>query len=70
MPEAKESFQAVDFVSILRERPSREIPAKLFAWRIFKCDFLTLHPYYIYPYYIYPHYPQKYERLFREKNPR
>ena len=31
----------------------------------FKCDLLTLHPYYIYPYY-----PQKYERLFREKNPR
>ena len=31
----------------------------------FKCDFLTLHPYYIYPYY-----PQKYERLFKEKNPR
>ena len=29
------------------------------------CDFLTLHPYYIYP-----HYPQKYKRLFKEKNPR
>ena len=31
----------------------------------FKCDFLTLHPYYIYP-----HYQQKYEKPFREKNPR
>ena len=35
------------------------------AWRFFKCDFPTLHPYYIYP-----HYPQMYERPFREKNPR
>ena len=31
----------------------------------FRCDLLTFHPYYIYP-----HYPQKYERLFKEKNPR
>ena len=31
----------------------------------FKCDFIILHPYYIYP-----HSPQKYERPFREKNPR
>ena len=31
----------------------------------FKCNFLTLHLYYIYP-----HYPQKYVRLFREENPR
>ena len=31
----------------------------------FKCDFPTLHPYYIYP-----HYSQMYVRPFREKNPR
>ena len=31
----------------------------------FKYDFLTLHPYYVYH-----HYSQKYERQFREKNPR
>ena len=37
-----------DFASVSRVRPSHEIPAKFFAWRIFKCDFLTLHPYYIY----------------------
>ena len=36
---------------------------KTFCLEDFKCDFLTLHPCYIYP-----HYPQKYERLFREKN--
>ena len=54
-----------DFASISLVRSSHEIPTKLSTWRIFKCDFLTLHPYYIYP-----HYPQKYERLFREKNPR
>ena len=31
MPEAEESCQVVDFASILRVRPSREIPAKLSA---------------------------------------
>ena len=62
MLEAEESCQAVDFASISRVRPSCEILAKRFTWRIFKCDFLTLHPYYIYP-----HYPQKYERSFKEK---
>ena len=54
-----------DFASVSRVRPSCEIPTKFFAWRIFKCDFLTLHPYYIYP-----HYPQKYKKPFKEKNPR
>ena len=43
-----------DFASISWVRHSCEIPAKLSTLRIFKCDFLTLHPYYIYPYY-----PQK-----------
>ena len=43
--------------SVSREGLTHEIPAKLYTWRIFKCDFLTLHPYFIYPYY-----PQKYER--------
>ena len=46
-------------------RPSREILAKHSAQKIFKYDFLALHLYYIYPYY-----PQKYERPFKEKNPR
>ena len=36
-----------------------------FCLEDFKCDFLTF-----YPYYICPHYPQKYQRPFREKNPR
>ena len=43
-----------DFVSVSQVNPSCEIAAKLSAMKIFKCDFLTLHPYYIYP-----HYPQK-----------
>ena len=63
--EAEELCQAVIFVSVSRVRPSRETLAKHSAWRFFKCDFLTFHPYYIYP-----HYPQMYVRLFREKNPR
>ena len=49
------------------------LAGKAFLWNTretfclddFKCDFLTLHPYYIYS-----HYPQKYRRLFREKNSR
>ena len=65
MLEAEKSCQTVDFASVSWVRPSREIVAKHSAWRIFKCDFLTLHPYYIYP-----HYPQKYRRPFKEKNPR
>ena len=52
--EDEESCQAVSFASISRVRSSHEIVAKHSAWRIFKSDFLTLHPYYIYP-----HYPQK-----------
>ena len=63
--EAEELCQAVIFVSASRVRPSRETFAKHSAWRFFKCDFLTFHPYYICP-----HYPQMYVRLFREKNPR
>ena len=65
MLEAEESRQAVGFVIVLRVRPFRELLAKRSTWRIFKCDFLTLQSYYIYH-----HYPQKYERSFREKNPR
>ena len=48
MPEAEESCQTVDFAGVLWVRSSREILAKCSAWRIFNCDFLTLHPYYIY----------------------
>ena len=40
MLEAEESCQAVNFVSVLRERPTRQIPAKLFAWRILRVTFL------------------------------
>ena len=60
---AEKSCQAVNFANVSRVRFFRKISMKLSAWRIFKCVFLTLHPYYIYP-----HYPQKYERPFREKN--
>ena len=65
MLEVEELCQAVSFASVSREGLTCKILAKLSALRVFKYDFLTLHPYYIYP-----HYPQKYERLFREKNPR
>ena len=54
MLEAEESCQAVNFASVSRVRLYHEILAKRFAWKIFKCDFLTLRPYYIYT-----HYPQK-----------
>ena len=47
------------------DRLFREILMKHSIWRIFKCDFLTLHSYYIYP-----HYPKLYERPQREKNPK
>ena len=57
--------QTISFASVSRVKPSREVVAKHFAWRIFMCNFLTLHPYYIYLYY-----PQMQNRLFREKNPR
>ena len=46
--EAEKPCQAVSFASISQLRPSHEIVTKRFVWRIFKCDFLTLHPYYIY----------------------
>ena len=46
--------EQVDFMRNLWEANSQ---------KIFKCDFLTLHSYYIYP-----HYPQKYEEVIqREK---
>ena len=57
--------QAVSFTSVSQVRPFLEVFAKLFARRIFKCDFLTFHPYYIYH-----HYSQIVRRSFREKNPR
>ena len=47
MPEAEESCQVVDFVSVSRVRHSYEILTKHSTWRIFKYDFLTFHPYYI-----------------------
>ena len=65
MLEAEESCQAVDFSSVSQVRPFLEILTKHFARRVFKCDFLILHPYYIYS-----HYPQKYDRSFKEKNPK
>ena len=39
--EAKESSVKLYFVSTSRDRPSRKIPAKLFAWRILSMTFLT-----------------------------
>ena len=59
--EAEESCKAISFASVSREGPTRET----LCLEDFKCDFFILHPYYIYP-----HYSQKYERPFREKNPR
>ena len=53
------------FRECLEGKTFLEVLAKHSAWRIFKCDFLIFHPYYIYP-----HYSQKYEKPFREKNPR
>ena len=38
-----------DFTSVSWVKPSHEIPAKLSTQRIFKCNFLTFHSYYIYP---------------------
>ena len=43
-------------------RVSCEIPVKLSTWRIFKCDFLIFHPYYIYH-----HYPKKYQEAIQRK---
>ena len=40
MLEAEESCQAVNFASVSRERPTREILAKLFAWGILSMTFL------------------------------
>ena len=64
MLEAEESYQPRGFASVSRVRPSREIPTKLSAWRIFKCDFLTLHSYYINS-----HYPQKYREAIQREKP-
>ena len=64
MLKVEESCQAVSFASVSREGLTREISMKLSTWRIFKYDFLTLHPYYIYS-----HYPQKYERPFQREKP-
>ena len=46
--EVEESCQTVVFASVSPVRPSRETVAKHSAWRFFKCDFPTLHPFYIY----------------------
>ena len=64
MLESEESCQAVVFSSVSWVRPSREISVKLSVWRIFKCDFLTLHTYYIYSYY-----PQKYQKIIQREKP-
>ena len=40
MPEVEESCQAVNFTSVSRVRPSREILAKHFAWRFLSVTFL------------------------------
>ena len=61
--EVEESCQAISFANVSRVRSSCEVVAKHSSWRTFKCDFLTLHPYYIYP-----HYPQIVRRPFRDKN--
>ena len=57
------SFQSCAPYIPFHGNPSRELVAKHSSWRTFKCDFLTLHPYYIYP-----HYPQIVRRPFRDKN--
>ena len=62
MLEVEKSSQVVDFASVLRVRHSRKILTKCSVQKIFKCYFLTLHPYYIYL-----HYPQKYERPIQRK---
>ena len=46
--EVEESCQTVVFASVSLVRPSRETVAKHSVWRFFKCDFPTLHPFYIY----------------------
>ena len=63
MLEAKESCLAVTFASVSREGLTHEIPAKLSAWRIFKCDFFTLHPYCIYI----PSLPTNYKEAIQRK---
>ena len=40
MLEAEESCQAVSFISVSQEGLIREVPAKLFAWRILNVTFL------------------------------
>ena len=40
MLEAKESCQAVSFVSVSQEGPARKIPTKLSTWRILSVTFL------------------------------
>ena len=40
MLEAKESCQTVNFATVLRVGPTRDIPAKLYAWRILSMTFL------------------------------
>ena len=64
MLEVEESCQAISFTSVSQEGPTREIPVKLSTWRILSVTFLP------FTHTIYPNYPQKYDRLFREKNPR
>ena len=40
MLEVEESSARLHFASTLRDRPSREVPAKLFAWRILSVIFI------------------------------
>ena len=40
MLEAKESSARLHFSNTLRDRPSREVPAKFFAWMILSVTFL------------------------------
>ena len=66
MLEAEESCQLGGFRECFMGKAfSQDTRKTLYLEDFFNCDFLTLHPCYVYPYY-----PLKYERPFREKNPR
>ena len=62
--EAEESRQAVKFVTVSREGPSREVLVKLSAWQK---DKLLYHI--LYPYYKYPHYPWIVRSALQRENP-
>ena len=61
--EAKELCQIVKFVSTLRERLFRELPAKHFVWQKDKVLYQIL-----YLHYTYPHYPRNVRSAFQREN--